>query len=380
MAEHYLQPQRTAYVYGLDAIRFSCALMVALFHFTWRVSNEAHIMSFGWVGVQVFFVISGVVIANSAATSTPYRFVRGRFLRLYPAAWIAATICFSVLLIVPQSYYASLGIGVIPQLGALARSLLLVGDYAIATSYWTLPIEIAFYAVVFLALLAGQAQLRVIARFLAGFSTVYIVVLAYLIASDLSLGWLDLGYGTKNMLLLRHGAFFSIGMYLWMAANRRHLRPIDWVLLTLALVAAGLEIACRSAQIINIYAVGDQYSLGAGQVAWYALGIFSALVILIYLSLVNAARWTPSATTGAWLRAFGLVTYPFYLTHEVIGGALLHYLGDSGLARPVSLGLAILGALSVAHLISAYGEPRLRDAVVQVARRVKAVVAARKTA
>ena len=75
-----------------------------------------------------------------------------------------------------------------------------------------------------------------------------------------------------------------------------------------------------------------------------------------------------------------LVTYPFYLTHEVIGGALLHYLGNSGLARPVSLGLAILSALSVAHLISAYGEPRLRDAVVQVARRVKAVVAARKTA
>ena len=378
MIENDLQPQQKAYVFGLDAIRFSCALMVALFHFTWRVSNEAHIMPFGWVGVQVFFVISGVVIANSARASTPYRFARSRFLRLYPAAWIAAILCFTILLIVPRSDYALLGISVIPQLGALARSLLLIGDYAIASSYWTLPIEIAFYSVVFMTLLSGKSHLRAITRILAGISTVYIVALAYLLASNLSLGWLDLGYGTKNMLLLRHGVFFSIGMYLWMVAYRQHLQPIDSILLVLSLGAAGLEIACRSAQIINIYAASDKYNLGFAQVTWYALVVFATLVVLVYLSLVNAERWTPSPTTSTCLRALGLLTYPFYLTHEIIGGAVLHYFGSNGFARPISLCLAIFGALSIAHLIAAYGERRLRDAIVQLARRLKNLVTARK--
>lgn len=374
-----MQPHRTAYVFGLDAIRFSCALIVALFHFTWKFPNEAHIMSFGWVGVQVFFVISGVVIANSATASTPYRFARSRFLRLYPAAWIAAILCFSILLIVPQPHYASLGIGVIPQLGALARSLLLAGDYAIASSYWTLPIEIAFYSVIFLAMLSGKCRLREVARILACISTAYIVTLAYLLASKLSLGWLDLEYGMKNMLLLRHGVFFSIGIYLWMVAYRRNLQAIDWILMVLSLGAAALEITCRSAQIINIYAVGDKYSLSAAQVAWYALGVFLTFVLFIYHSLVNSERWTLSPATGACVRALGLVTYPFYLTHEIIGGAILYYLSNNGLARSASLCLAILGALSIAYLIAAYGEPRLRDTIVQLFRAAKAFVTARKT-
>lgn len=190
----------------------------------------------------------------------------------------------------PQPHYASLGIGVIPQLGALAQSLLLAGDYAIASSYWTLPIEIAFYSVIFLAMLSGKCRLREVARILACISTAYIVALAYLLASKLSLGWLDLEYGMKNMLLLRHGVFFSIGIYLWMVAYRRNLQGIDWILMVLSLGAAALEITCRSAQIINIYAAGDKYSLSAVQVAWYALGVFMTFVTFIYQSLVNSER------------------------------------------------------------------------------------------
>jgi peptidoglycan/LPS O-acetylase OafA/YrhL len=85
------------YAYGIDALRCLSAVLVAIFHFTYYNPNARWGMPFGWVGVEVFFVISGVVIANSASAASPKEFVIGRFLRLYPAAWIAAPLTKAVL-------------------------------------------------------------------------------------------------------------------------------------------------------------------------------------------------------------------------------------------------------------------------------------------
>jgi peptidoglycan/LPS O-acetylase OafA/YrhL len=60
--------------------------------------NAAPFTWFGWVGVEIFFVISGFVIANSASKSSPKEFLFGRALRLYPAVWVSSTLSFLVLL------------------------------------------------------------------------------------------------------------------------------------------------------------------------------------------------------------------------------------------------------------------------------------------
>jgi hypothetical protein len=63
------------YFRHVDTIRFFCAIMVMSFHFCYidSVANYRMLwpfMWFGWVGVEVFFVFSGVVIANSAHGAT----------------------------------------------------------------------------------------------------------------------------------------------------------------------------------------------------------------------------------------------------------------------------------------------------------------------
>lgn len=99
------------YLVGLDAIRFIAAVSVAYFHLafaTWAGSEPAagslfkslatfpELVSsgwFGWVGVEVFFVVSGLVIGASAASASgPSEFLRHRALRLYPAVWICAPV------------------------------------------------------------------------------------------------------------------------------------------------------------------------------------------------------------------------------------------------------------------------------------------------
>jgi peptidoglycan/LPS O-acetylase OafA/YrhL len=86
----------------LDPLRFGAALSVAVFHqmfWSWAWSSigvppafEHYVAAdvlfpsaapftwFGWVGVEIFFVISGFVIANSASKSSPIEFLLGRAL------------------------------------------------------------------------------------------------------------------------------------------------------------------------------------------------------------------------------------------------------------------------------------------------------------
>ena len=93
--------------FGLDLVRFGAALMVALYHLAfwdWLPERSptppiapVSIFSAGWVGVEIFFVLSGFVIALSAQGKTVGQFITGRAARLYPAAWMCATISFIVL-------------------------------------------------------------------------------------------------------------------------------------------------------------------------------------------------------------------------------------------------------------------------------------------
>jgi exopolysaccharide production protein ExoZ len=321
-------------------------------------------MPFGWIGVQVFFVISGVVIANSAATASPLQFLRGRVLRLYPAAWIAALINIAILLMVPRSHYQALGISVIPHLGAFARSLTLFGDYFLASSYWTLPIELTFYAIVFAALCTGGAErFRLIARTLVTVSMSYLLLLFLVTLHVLDAPWLNLGYGLKNALLVRHGSYFAIGIYFWMITNRRDIHRADYLFFAAALCASILEIYCRASELVGVFAAGSSVPSGAEVLSIASIAAFFCFAATIFMSLRYADKWIPSKKAKGILRTLGLMTYPYYLTHEVIGGAILHHAKLLGLSHPAGIFLALMSVGFVSYVIALHAEPIARQLI-----------------
>ncbi|MBK3733438.1 acyltransferase family protein [Azospirillum brasilense] len=339
------------YVYGIDMVRFAAALLVTGFHLTWRDPAVADAMWSGWAGVQVFFVVSGFVIANSANNATPVAFIRSRLLRLYPAAWVCTILCLVALVLMP---------GPDPDLARrfIASFTLAPAGPFIASAYWTLPVEIAFYGAVFLLLLSGNFhRLPQFALALTAASSAYLGVYSLHVFGVVHLPFLEFEYGMLNMTLLRHGVFFALGIFLWLW-SRGKLTRSGMAAALLALVAAPLEITARSVEFVERSPV----PLNLADLWMNPLLIWGVSL----LAIAASARWRAEIAALpqsllSLLRVVGLATYPLYLLHEVIGGSaktLAMQAGASSMAGAVTGGAL---SIAVALLVAAILEPAVRD-------------------
>ena len=150
----------------LDALRGIAALAVVLFHYTTRYDQlfghaQAPLVAFpqGWLGVNLFFMISGFVIFMTLArTARPMDFVVSRFSRLYPAYWGAIVLTFALT--------HAIGLpGKTVGWDVLAVNVTMVQGFFgvphVDGVYWTLEVELLFYAWALLSFrLGGAAGLR----------------------------------------------------------------------------------------------------------------------------------------------------------------------------------------------------------------------------
>lgn len=248
----------------------------------------------------------------------------------------------------------------------MVSSLVLVGNTFIASAYWTLPIELAFYGLVFLLLLTGRTvNLEVLAQVLLLWSGVY--MLAYLAWTlDLvAIPWIELDYGKRNMTLLRHGHYFGLGILMFLCFSGRGARPYrGWI--GLGVVIALIEIGCRASEISGKAASGFGFPaiFGSATIVWAGFCLSMVAAIRFNSRMPSGARW------HRWLRTLGLMSYPFYLLHESVGGSAMAWLVLRGVPPGPALatGLAVAGLAS--FLVAEVAEPPLQAATRQVLARL----------
>ena len=304
------------YFYPIDILRFIAASMVAFFHLTWEGQAQNALGHFGWVGVQIFFVISGFVIIGSAqsaqshsASTAHQQFLRSRAKRLYPAAFICALI--SGLILFHQH-----GVVTYYVVKVINSFFLLPFNFHVATAYWTLPIEISFYALMYMLLKHNKWHwIPHLITYLIISSALYnCLLLAYSI-DLLDWGWLNYGYGMTNMLLLRHGVFFGLGMLLFLIYQQQRI-AYTRTLLSIGFIVSSAEVISRAIDIQQVFTTkGIELELA------FAVIIPLGLYWLSLIVIAGATRylWQPSVRIQHLVRTLGLVTYPLYLLHEVIG-------------------------------------------------------------
>ena len=159
------QPQNHRYAF-LDSLRIIATILVLLYHFGSRsfdfTGYGLHWLQpacfYGYLGVSLFFMISGNVIFASAKYKTSRSFITARFLRLVPSFLIAGIITFITLRIakVPSIslsftdllYHCSL-LYLTPFGGWVGSKL---HATPIDGAYWSLAIEGTFYMLVAVAI------------------------------------------------------------------------------------------------------------------------------------------------------------------------------------------------------------------------------------
>ncbi len=322
----------------LDGIRFLAAAYVVVFHFSagdrssWHGPSRElfaplfHVASYGWLGVELFFMISGFVICLSAWGKSVGEFAISRFVRLYPAYWFAILLTTAVLLIDQRRAHAL-------SPSQILANLTMTESYARVPgadpSYWTLVIELNFYLLVAVTLVwRGFTYKRVVS-----FCAVWLAVSLLDAVTD------SYWYGVVVQPL--YVPFFVAGIVLYLM-HRFGPSLALWTLLACCW-------ACAMYRLVDRTAV--QHPSGATLNYWISATIVSAFFVL--LTLIALHKLT--AVRGRWLVTAGALTYPLYLLHQQIGETLIRSL-DHRVPSWVLLVAVFAFMLLLSWLVQHYAE------------------------
>ncbi|HET7886759.1 MAG TPA: acyltransferase [Bradyrhizobium sp.] len=275
---------------ALDSLRAIAALAVLLFHYTSgyeRVvgphTGPVPNVEWGHLGVELFFVISGFVIAWTLERSSSLTdFTWGRLARLYPAylagAMITGIVVFGIGFNPSQIQTRDIAWNAIIGLPQLVKA------NNLDASYWTLGVEVSFYI---MAAAATYALPKL--RF-------EIFCLVWLAVSLAVRGFLPGHVRFQLLLVSNYSPLFVAGAMLF--ALSPAMRPDR---LTVATFAAAIVVA-----FVGIEPHWLRPTSGAG------VCVFVGLVFLTATGRLAILNFRP-------LVIIGQASYSLYLIHQVVG-------------------------------------------------------------
>lgn len=342
---------------ALDLLRFAAAAMVMAFHYgvVWMSDDspltirllagvDRHgfsdpVSRNGWVGVEIFFVLSGYVIAMSARGASAGDFAWRRMLRLWPGALVCASLTAVALWAsgVPLTQVAPAWI---------ASGMLWPGTPQVDGSYWTLGVEIAFYALVAALLAAGRWRPLAVARVLMAGGLLFW-------GWSLATGFAGMALRERwqELLLLRHGCLFALGIMI----EERHRTPaaVDIAAMAPAFLCGAIAVWFTA---LATAAGGHLPPTPLAAVTIYAAGV--AVVALAPRLQPTLARWRLARPAVA----LGLATYPLYLLHQRIGHVLIGHVERAGVPHGATLMLVAAAMIGASLVVATRVEPWIRAA------------------
>ncbi|WP_277981518.1 acyltransferase family protein [Sphingomonas phyllosphaerae] len=330
--------------YGyVDALRGLAALAVIYFHAGYdalkhgRVNNgweqslfwlATDQLDLGKIAVTLFFAISGFVIPFSLRRDgqrPKEAFIVGRIFRLYPAYWLSLPAAFLVEYVMVGK---DLGLGTF--LVNLTMLQGFVGQQSMQGLYWTLQIELIFYALCFGLFMFVDLRRPKVATTMA----------ALMLACALALAGLRFVTGKQVPVAIPLALFVMFIGLLWrlatVEANLSARRAVMWLcsaLLVLMPVIATLAY--------------DEGALRYTLTYYLATGSF-----LLFTSRIKL--------TGAILAYLGTISYSVYLFGSLVQKTFEHFLAawwqDLGLPLHLAIAGMMLVAIGIASLVYRFVE------------------------
>lgn len=296
--------------HALDGLRGVAAVFVVLYHIGWI--NHVTLYRFfrnGFLAVDLFFILSGLVIASNYATrirsgADVLGFLRLRFFRLYP---LHALVLSAFVLLEIVKLIALRGFDVAPgidapfagqnSLGALAANVVLIQAWHLFPSYsfngpsWSISCEVGAYLV-----FAAWARTRALGR-----QSFYV---AGLVLSGTCYVWLaDIFHEPAAAMqwgVPRAIAGFFLGVFIWRYVPSR---PV------------GLTTRMRSiVQVLLLAIVIGILGMKDGAAAVWVIPVFAMLIAMLQADdgiVAQILLSRPIQLLGRW-------SYSIYMIHSLV--------------------------------------------------------------
>lgn len=333
---------------SLDLLRLVAALSVLAFHYLFRGAapdgfldagypSAAPVAIFGYLGVNLFFLISGFVIAWSAEGRNWRDFAVARFARLYPGYLACMTATFAVLMLARDPRLSADLPGYIANLPIFAPAL---RHPFMDGVYWSIVLEIVFYGWIALLLMTGLFQRRRLP-----------VIAAWLAISAANEFVLKSG-ALRMALLTEYAPFFAGGMLAQHMVTRG--RSVEAV----ALALAAFLLACDTLTVTRDWMqVHYDVALSLAQL----LGANIVIHALFIAAVLLRRRIAPTP----FITLLGGLTYPLYLLHQNVGYLALNALAPH-LGRWPALALVTAAMLTAAWLVCRFVEMPVRKPLIRM--------------
>lgn len=342
-------------IHFLDGFRGLAILLVILFHaYVPRTDlypygdtyAEFPLFKLGWLGVQLFFLISGFVIFMTLDKTDSFKsFIFKRWLRLFPGMLIASVLIYSTL-----SIFHERPDGIPPNILSILPGLTftlptwwskLVGfDIPLLESaFWSLYVEFKFYVI------AGTIYYSLGRKYLvpALLALFALWTVSYGLSIFIELRLLDILNKVSNALDLKHFGWFTAGAMFYIYFQTKEDRWFN--------LAIGVMLI--SALTVRWEALGFDLEVITGSL------IVSALFALSFKSIT-----LQKLLQSRVLIFFGFVSYTLYLIHENMTTSMIVKMADfSPWLHPFLYPyLPTMLVVAVAYLIARYLEPALSRA------------------
>ncbi len=303
----------------LDGMRGIAALFVVLRH---TVEYWDFTIFRSYVAVDIFFVLSGFVIANAyagkmaAGTLSLRGFFLVRLIRLYPV--YALSLCLAIPLFVLEMTDAGTPLDLMTTVQLIILSMLFLPGYAnpggslfpVNDPYWSLFFELA--ANIVYGILRPVLSTPVLLTIVVTLGV--ILCSGIVIQGNLNFGFLYTGQAAAaGMVRASFGIFLGVLMFAF--RHRWPLRPRPWL---------GILLMC------GVFLIPSVAGLDA------VIDILA--VVLILPACVMLAASTEAGPTTRSMLFLGSASYPIYVLHEPFGtlftrltdGATVTYASTSG--------------------------------------------------
>ncbi|PBQ33084.1 hypothetical protein CNR22_15285 [Sphingobacteriaceae bacterium] len=317
----------------LDSFRFIAIFSVVLYHYYTRWGTNHYVrnlypyegtedfFSYGYLGVEFFFIISGFVIAYTLKNTTSFfDFWKKRFIRLFPAMLFCSFVTYFLFLIfdtepiLPNSHelknvgYSLTFLNPL-VLDRILKFANIEGNY-VNGSYWSLWPEIQFYV------LASAIYFTNKTKFFNRFTWICIII--YL------LNRLMLDVKGQNFFNLPHNIYLEKSYDYWIT----HLFYFPTTLLWFLAGVLFYQIFSRTHTWLTMLALCFTVSFLIVD-AWYSLRM-QMLIVLMMASFLTFIYYPEKLRflKSKVLTSIGVASYSLYLIHENLGVLFIHKFGS----------------------------------------------------